>query len=112
MNRLRHNEAMRVLLDGVSGVNTLRVGREAGLSHNAVREFMRGAQEPREKTVESLGWFIWRRLNVHVLLAPAENGGPDGWMAALPARLAVPPAPHDAPGEARGVRPHETGAQG
>jgi hypothetical protein len=68
----RFEDALRVLLEGVSGCNGTRVAQGSGLSHVCVMQFLRGQTAPRAQTVDRLAWFVWRRLNANVLLDPAD----------------------------------------
>lgn len=67
-------ESMRVLLEGTSGVNCSEVGRLTGLAHRTIRVFIQGV-ESHPLTVEQIGWFIWRRMNRHVLLSVEDGVG-------------------------------------
>jgi hypothetical protein len=67
-----YEDAIRVLLEGTSGVNAYQVAKATGLSHVCVLQFCRRETTPQPDTVERLGWFVWRRSNVHVLLSEGE----------------------------------------
>lgn len=71
---MTYEDSIRVLLDGITGANAALVIRETGLSKNAVYEFL--AREHRtttDKVLTSLAWFVWRRLNAHVLLCDDDR---------------------------------------
>lgn len=70
----QHTDAMRVLLEGISGLNASAVARETGLTHLTVLKFQRRHGSMLAASVEALEWFIWRRLNRVVLLTDEENG--------------------------------------
>ena len=68
------HQSMRVLLEGVCGINQNLIERETGVARPSVKRFMSGLDvEP--ETVMKLAMFIWRRLNVAVLLSDEDFDG-------------------------------------
>lgn len=74
MARLDHEETIRILLNGLTGCNVALVSRETGLHRHTIARFLRGDKKSYgPDAVETIGWFVWRTLNMHVLLAPGEE---------------------------------------
>lgn len=63
---------MRVILEGVSGANANRIGRQAGVSERTVSLFISNRRETKPESINALEWFIWQQLNRAVLLAPCD----------------------------------------
>lgn len=69
----RYHEAMRILLEGVGGCNASAVGRLAGVSHQAVLNFVAGRSNGDLFVADKLAWVIWRKLNAAVLLSDEDR---------------------------------------
>jgi len=70
--RLTYHQAMKVLLEGISGARLNTIALESGLSRGAVINFMKN-KEVHEATIDAIGWYIWKRMNSTVLLGPSDT---------------------------------------
>lgn len=77
---LSYQAAMRVLLEGVSGVHPSHLERETGLPRHAIVSFMNGAAVT-ELVRDTLAAFIWRRMNGSVLLSASDRESDDARVA-------------------------------
>jgi hypothetical protein len=73
----RYHQAIRVLLEGVCGLNTQAIHRQTTLGRPWIQRFMAGDGNFDPATVDILAAFVWRRMNANVLLTPHELGLPD-----------------------------------
>jgi len=73
---MSYHDSMRILLEGVCGVNAADIHRTVGLHRRAIANFMDG-HKPKDnseiKTEERLARFIWDRMNAAVLLSDADR---------------------------------------
>lgn len=63
---------MRILLNGITGVNCREIERGTGLASLTVRKFMCGkdtGEEVRDKVAE----FVWKKLNSHLLICEEDK---------------------------------------
>jgi hypothetical protein len=69
---MTYKESVRILLEGVCGVNINLIGRETNLSKRAVIGFINGI-ESTPRTTEVIGMFIWRKMNSSILLCDSDK---------------------------------------
>jgi hypothetical protein len=68
---LTYEESLRVLLQGVSGVNLSIVSRGSGVDRFQIAKFVAG-KKVRPDTLANLGLFVFRQMNSHVLLSKED----------------------------------------
>jgi len=73
---MSYHESMRILLEGVCGINAAEINRAVGLHRRSITNFMDG-NKPKDnseiRTEERLARFIWDRLNASVLLCDEDR---------------------------------------
>lgn len=75
---LKHEHAMRILLEGVCGANAADIAKTMGLNHKTVCNFLRGTKT-HAATVEAIEQYIWRRMNAHLLITDEDRQPPGGF---------------------------------
>ena len=70
---LTYHESMRILIEGVSGSMTTRISTQTGLSRGAILNFLHNKKVVQNDTVETLAWFIWKKMNATVLLSDSDR---------------------------------------
>lgn len=70
---LSYEQSIRVLLDGVCGVNLNMIAKETELSNGAIRTFMTGNSGCHPNTLELIAEFVWKRLNAHLLICDEDK---------------------------------------
>lgn len=73
MRPLSYEESIRILLNGVTGVNSQAVSDEIGIARLSVSQFAGGSVKSTEKTRDLIAAFVWRRMNAHVLLSDSDR---------------------------------------
>lgn len=66
--------AMKVLLDGVCGINVHQVVREAKVDRRAIYKFLNGEKISTEN-LDKLSLFIWKKINSHLLITESDLDG-------------------------------------
>jgi len=67
-----YHGSMRVLLEGISGVNYLQVAQGTGISRQCIARFVRGERDTPAPIVERIAMHIWRGMNRNVLISPED----------------------------------------
>lgn len=68
-----YHQAIRVLLEGVCGVNIERVAKQAGVARPTLQRFLSASHGTHPDNVERLALVVWRKLNAHVLLSEEDK---------------------------------------
>lgn len=61
-NREKHINSIKVLLNGITGVNCTEVARQTGLAEATIRRFMSG-KDVDDTTLDKISDYIWRSMN-------------------------------------------------
>lgn len=69
---LSYEQSIRVLLEGVCGVNLNMIARQMDLSNGAIRNFING-DSCSSITVDLIAEFVWKRLNAHLLICDEDK---------------------------------------
>lgn len=67
------DDAVRILLNGVTGCNDSVIRRGTGLSRSCVAGYVNGTIDTPEANREKIYFFVWRQLNAHLLLCDTDR---------------------------------------
>jgi hypothetical protein len=82
---MTYEESIRVLLNGTTGMNVRVVTENTKISTRILLRFFHREEGIPQATIDKLAWFVWERLNVHVLLSVEErNNGTSGQIELTP----------------------------
>ncbi len=71
--RLTYHESMRVLLEGISGPKLNAISVETGVTRTTVRNFLTNKRTCHDDTIETIAWYIWKKMNSTVLLSDSDR---------------------------------------
>jgi len=72
---MTYADAIRVLLIGVCGANHSEIARASRIGRLEVIRFMNGG-ELSDRQMTRLGFFVWGRMNAHLLLCETDSYEP------------------------------------